>query len=186
MHDDGTDTGTTDIAPVAARPVVDVAAKNLEFTLFYTADLPKLVGFLVVQGARPDLAADLAQLAMTDAYRQWDTIEAPRAWVRTVATRHWWRHNDRHRHEVPLDSLPEPGSLLSRDEAADIEHRHTFLAVIGTLPPGQREVLAWTYDGYLPTEIAAQLGKTPEAVRSALRDARAVLRERYPRGEVTP
>jgi RNA polymerase sigma-70 factor (ECF subfamily) len=39
----------------------------------------------------------------------------------------------------------------------------------------QREVLAWTYDGATPADIASELGVEPATVRSTLRNARAVL-----------
>jgi RNA polymerase sigma factor (sigma-70 family) len=161
-------------------------ARDLEFTLFYTDDMPKLVGFLIVQGARPVVAADAAQDAMTEAYRKWDTIDAPRAWVRTVASRKWWPQAERDRTEPPHDELPEPISLLSAEESAEIENRHTFLTMLRGLPPSQREVMAWTYDGYQPTEIAALLGKEPATVRSTLRDARAALKETYRSAKETP
>jgi DNA-directed RNA polymerase specialized sigma24 family protein len=43
----------------------------------------------------------------------------------------------------------------------------------------QRQVMAWTYDGYQPNEIAVVLGKPVTTVRSLLRHARASLRQAY-------
>jgi DNA-directed RNA polymerase specialized sigma24 family protein len=40
------------------------------------------------------------------------------------------------------------------------------------LPPRQRQVLAWTFDGFKPSEIAAELGLKPEVVRANLKKAR--------------
>jgi RNA polymerase sigma-70 factor (ECF subfamily) len=40
----------------------------------------------------------------------------------------------------------------------------------------QRKVLAWTYDGATPEEIATELQMHPATVRSTLRHARAALR----------
>jgi RNA polymerase sigma-70 factor (ECF subfamily) len=79
-----------------------------------------------------------------------------------------------------------PSALLSADESAEIENRHTFLAMVRGLPLRQHQVMAWTYDGYLPTEIAALLGKDPATVRSTLRDAWAALKNRYGPAEETP
>jgi RNA polymerase sigma-70 factor (ECF subfamily) len=45
--------------------------------------------------------------------------------------------------------------------------------------------MAWTYDGYRPTEIAAIMGMRAPAVRSALREARAKLGATY-RAQDTP
>jgi RNA polymerase sigma-70 factor (ECF subfamily) len=187
MVDEPADTGTTDegVSSPRLEPSADKEARDLEFALFYRSDMAKLVGFLIVHGARPAVAADLAQDAMTDAYRQWDTIDVPRAWVRTVASRKWWRRAERDQTEFLQDELPEPSPLLSAEESAEIENRHTFLALVRTLPLSQRQVMAWTYDGYQPTEIAALLGKDPATVRSTLRDARAALQTRYRPAEET-
>lgn len=188
MDDEAADIGTTDqwAGPSRLEPSIEKAARDLEFSLFYRADLPRLVGFLIVQGARPAVAADLAQDAMTEAYRKWDTIDAPRAWVRTVASRHWWRRSGRDKREVSSDELPESSGLLSAEESTEIETRHDFVAVLRGLPSSQRQVLAWTYDGYQPTEIAALLGKEPATVRSVLRSARAALRKKRGEAGETP
>lgn len=162
--------------------LLDPTARELDFTLFYREHLTKLVGFLVVQGARPVLAADLAQEAMTEAYRQWDKIETPGAWVRTVASRKWWRRLELELAEHPSGNLTDE-VLLSADESDEIESRHTFLSVIRELPIGQRQIMAWTYDGYEPIEIARLLNKDPATVRSTLRTARAALRRTYRPGE---
>jgi RNA polymerase sigma-70 factor (ECF subfamily) len=183
---DDAEIGTTD--PWAGVPQLersaDKAARDHEFAVFYLDDLTRLVGFLIVQGARPALATDLAQEAMTEAYRQWDMIDSPRAWVRTVASRAWWRTAERDQREVPHHYPPEPNRLLSDEQSDEIENRHAFLALVRRLPLSQRQVMAWTYDGYKPTEIAALLGKDPATVRSTLRAARNALRQEY--GEETP
>jgi RNA polymerase sigma-70 factor (ECF subfamily) len=162
----------TDVpAPAAAESTLDKAARDTEFAVFYTQDFTRLVGFLIVQGAG-HLAADIAQEAMTEAYRQWDLLDRPSAWVRLVAQRNWWKRNRRDRVEIPHDDLPEPSGLLSSAEYEQIESRHTFLALVAELTDLQRQVLSWYYDGYQPVEIAVVLGRKPVTVRSALREAR--------------
>ncbi len=152
-------------------------------SLFYEDDLARLVAFLVVQGARPAVAAEIAQDVLTEAYRHWDTIDSPKAWVRTVAARRWWRQARTDQRETQRE---DPAAvLLSEADSAEIENRHTFLRLLHELPNEQREIMAWTYDGYQPTEIAALLGRNPATVRSLLRDARAALQKRHPRDEVT-
>lgn len=162
-----------------AEAAADAAARDVEFELFYTGELRKLAAFLIVQGARPWQAADVAQEAMIEAYRQWDAIDTPRTWVRTVAQRAWWRQAETARREIPHDDLLEGGALLSLDESDEIDARHAFIQALQLLAPNQRIVMAWTYDGYQPTEIATVLGKPAATVRATLRDARAVLRQAY-------
>jgi RNA polymerase sigma-70 factor (ECF subfamily) len=172
--------------PPAAEPAVDKKARDLEFTLFYTEQMPRLVAFLIVHGARRGVAADVAQEAMTEAYRKWDSIDRPAAWIRTVASRTWWRRTRRDWTESPSEDLDEQATALSPNESEEIENRHAFLGILSSLPLGQRQVMAWTYDGYQPTEIAALLGKEPATARSLLRDARAALRKKYRSDEETP
>lgn len=183
MDDEPADVG-------AVEPELDHAAdkvaKDEEFHLFYEQDMTRLVGFLIVQGAAPSLAADIAQDAMIEAYRRWNALDTPRAWVRVVAARSWWKLMPSGLPDVPHEELPEPRGLLDDAHAAEIQERHVFLALLHQLPRVQRQVMAWTYDGYRPTEIAAALGMKPATVRSALRSARTTLRTLYHAGEGTP
>lgn len=169
---------------LVAELVADKAARDAEFTVFYEPEFPRLVLFLLVQGAG-HRAADIAQETMTEAYRQWDLLDRPGAWVRLVAQRQWWKLARRGRTEIPRDELPEPSGLLP-SAYEQIENRHVLLALLDHLTELQRQVLAWSYDGYHPTEIAVVLGKEPATVRSALREARKKVQAGYPHGEVTP
>ncbi|KAK1186427.1 sigma factor-like helix-turn-helix DNA-binding protein [Streptomyces sp. NBS 14/10] len=45
------------------------------------------------------------------------------------------------------------------------------------MPVRQREVMAWTLDGYRPQEIAQIIGITPEAARKNLERGRALLKQ---------
>jgi RNA polymerase sigma factor (sigma-70 family) len=168
----------------AVDPVAEKSVRDAEFTVFYRQELDRLVAFLVVQGAG-HRAADIAQDAMTQAYRQWDLLDRPSAWVRLVAQRRWWKLAERGRGEVPHDEVPEPSGLLAPAAYEQIENRHVLLTLLAELTELQRQVLAWFYDGYQPVEIAVALGKEPATVRSALREARKKVQSGYPRGEVT-
>jgi RNA polymerase sigma factor (sigma-70 family) len=151
----------------ARRAVVDE-----EFSAFYRATIRRLVGFLINHGAALPVAADIAQDTMFKAYRCWTELNQPSAWVHTVASRALARRIADVR-EDPVAEVPEPTSLLPRPEAAaEWETRHDVLGMLRSLPWRQRQVLAWTLDGYSPSEIAEELGLSPEAVRSSLRKAR--------------
>ncbi|MEU7907108.1 sigma factor [Actinoplanes sp. NPDC049118] len=178
----GSPSGVQQPEAAPAGSLEDRRARDLEFSLFYQQDMPRLVGFLIVRGAHPHAAADAAQDAMIEAYRQWDSIATPRAWVRSVAQRSWWRHRE-DLHTEPLDAETSYEHLLSRDAADEIVNQHAFLAALAMLTDAQREVMAWTYDDYQPTEIADLIHKEPATVRSLLRAGRNVLREARPRAE---
>lgn len=158
------------VAPGPA-PTVDAA-----FSAFYRRFVPTLVGFLVWQGARLPDAADLAQVTMSEAYRYWSTIREPEAWVRRVASRALARHIARVEPEDPAGEIPEHSSLLrSLTNVTAWEQQHEVLRLLDLLPPRQRQVMAWTLEGYTPTEIAQELKIESAAVRSSLSKARKML-----------
>lgn len=156
-------------APLTAEPAA-------AFSAFYRRFVPTLVGFLMWQGARLPDAADLAQAAMSEAYRYWSTIREPEAWVRRVASRALARHIARVEPEDPVGEIPEHSSLLRPlTDVTAWEQEHEVLRLLDLLPLRQRQVMAWTLEGYTPAEIAAELKITPEAVRSGLKRARSAL-----------
>ncbi|MGD0556307.1 MAG: sigma-70 family RNA polymerase sigma factor [Streptosporangiaceae bacterium] len=143
------------------------------FSAFYRESLPGLVAFLMYQGATLADASDLAQEAMTDAFRSWDVIEYPKAWTRRVASRAFLRELSRA--EDPVGDMPELGALLREGEVIDWEERHEVLRLMRLLPPRQRQVLAWYFDGFKPAEIAAELGLSSDVVRANLKKARRAI-----------
>jgi RNA polymerase sigma factor (sigma-70 family) len=140
-----------------------------EFTAFYREFTPRLIAFLLVQGAGLADAADIAQETMVCVFQKWDSVTHPKAYAQRAAVRIRMR---RRIHESPLAYVAEPATLGSMSNVSDWELRHEFLRLIGELPQRQRQVLAWTLDGYPPAEIAKMLQMTPEAVRSSLHRAR--------------
>ena len=171
--------------PPVTDLITEKAARDAEFSAFYQQELRQLVAFLMVQGAGHH-AGDIAQEAMIQAYRQWELLDRPSVWVRLVAQRQWWKLARRGRAEIPHDDLPEPSGLLAPAAYEQIENRHILLTLLADLTEPQRQVLAWSYDGYHPTEIAVVLGKNPATVRSALREARRKVQSGYPSREVAP
>lgn len=149
-----------------------MAERIAAFSDFYRAFVPTLIAFLRWQGARLPDAADIAQETMAKAYRSWERIEHPESWVRTVASREYARRIASLK-EDPADDLLQTTPLLPLDfDVTAFEERHEVLQALELLPPRQRQIVAWTYDGYAPTEIGQLLGITPEAVRSSLLKAR--------------
>jgi RNA polymerase sigma factor (sigma-70 family) len=180
-HDpaDGTDRSAT--APTTVGPPGQHhrarEQRDEEFSAFYRTHIRPLVGFLVNLGAGVQTAADIAQDAMTDAYRNWTGITYPKAYVHTAASRLLVRKIASV--EEPVEDVPEPTSLLPRPDAiAEWETRHDALLLVRTLPPRQRQILAWTLAGFTPTDIADHLGLTAENVRANLKKARRAVVDR--------
>lgn len=157
----------------------DQSAEVVEFSKFYMANVPRLIAFLVCQGVSVLDAADCVQEALIDALPPvWATLEYPYAWCRIVARRKACELTQRRREALFAD--PELAGSPLVAAGIDVEYfesNHEFLRCLAQLDSGkQREVLAWTYDGATPAEIAAELGMNPATVRSTLRNARATLR----------
>jgi RNA polymerase sigma factor (sigma-70 family) len=152
-------------------PPADVDA----FSVFYRAEVRPLVNFLLWMGAGLADATDIAQETMIEAYRNWPSIRQPRAWIRCVASRQYGRR------PYGQETATEPENLSPLLRApADIagwEQQHEVLRLLATLPLRQRQVMAWTFDGYQSPEIADELNITPEAVRASLMLARRALAE---------
>src|SRR5437763_429822 len=109
---------------------------NDEYTVCFTNERLPLVGFLMRVGASEQDAFDAAQDAFVEAYRCWERLTNPRAWLRTVALRHLPR-----RSEVPLDEqhdVPDyrPDALRIADETRSV------LDALRRLPMAQRQVMA--------------------------------------------
>jgi len=113
---------------------------------------------------------------MAALYRSWPRVEHREAWARTVASRAYARQIARVE-EDPVEAVPEQRSpLLHRDSDLDLLVEHDeVLRLLDLLPSRQRQVMAWTFDGHTPAEIAAVLKIEPGAVRASLHKARATL-----------
>ncbi|QVI19689.1 sigma-70 family RNA polymerase sigma factor [Nocardia tengchongensis] len=161
-------------------------ARPAEFDRFFRRYAPGLVGFLVVQGASIADANEIAQESMIEAYRDWTAIAYPASWIRVVASRKLRHRLKLAARESSLDLLlagNEDQRLLSSGDEFTAEESleamltnldlHRFLQ---RLPQRQRQILAWTMQGYTPKEIADILHLSPEGVRSSLHKARDTLR----------
>lgn len=157
----------------------DQSAEVVEFSKFYMENVPRLIAFLVCQGVSVIDAADCVQETLIDALPPvWATLRYPYAWCRLVAHRKACELTQRRREALFAD--PELAGSPLVAAGIDVEYfesNHEFLRWLARLDSGkQREILAWTYDGATPAEIAAELGMNPATVRSTLRNARAALR----------
>lgn len=102
--------------PATPRDRPEAAPGN--FTDCYSRELPGLIWFVMSLGANAEVAADVAQSAFTDAFPLWPTIRHPRAWLRRVAERGYYRRGFR---ETLVESPPERSEPLPT--ARDVELR---------------------------------------------------------------
>jgi RNA polymerase sigma-70 factor (ECF subfamily) len=173
-------TGTQDI-DVAIATDVPVGRKPLRnstpvpFDQFYSKELAALIRFVRRYGADAHTAADVVQDAFTEAYRQWDSIENPHAWLRKVASRMYYRGL---LCEIPVQDAPDRPLIYEDTVEAGEQGRQVFEA-LAALPERQRQVMAWHLDGYSHAEIAAQLGISQAASRQNFHRARRALKLRF-------
>jgi RNA polymerase sigma factor (sigma-70 family) len=143
-----------------------------DFRAFYMEFMPQLVGFLIMQGGSVPDAADVAQDTMIKLHRRWSKVEQHRAWCRTTASRELVRRYADIREEVQDGVLDACALLPSPDEMSAFETRHDLMRALDRLPRRQRQLMAWSLEGYTPREIAEELSMEPDAVRASLMKAR--------------
>ncbi|MEV5847777.1 RNA polymerase sigma factor [Streptomyces sp. NPDC051985] len=145
----------------------------------YRAHFNGLVRFLLLNGASWNEAQDAAQDAFVELVRSGSRIEAPAAWLRRVASRMWGKSFVR---EFPSDTSviqEQSPAWESPVQAVEIGVAERMcLELIHQLPPKQRAVMAWTFDGFSIEEIATHMGISKDAVRQNLFRARATLAAR--------
>jgi RNA polymerase sigma-70 factor, ECF subfamily len=154
---------------------MDGPARTDAFEAAVSHHYPGLVRRLtVVLGGDAEAGQDLAQEALTRAFRAWDRFDGtdPRAWLHTIGLRlafnerrrriGWSRLLDRRTAE-PAWLQPEDLSLHEALRALRPEHRAALLLTV--------------VDGYTQEEVASMLEVAPGTVASWVFRAKARLRE---------
>lgn len=160
------------------RPFPQDSTARAAFADYYRQDFLSLTRFVMRLGATAYEAADAAQSAFVLAYEQWESLRNPRAWLRTVAKRRLHVLRSGTAREQPADQLPDlPGGRCPVAAVELGEEEARVYEALSWLPPRQREVMAWTLDGYRPQEIAQIMGIAPEAARKNLERGRTLLKQ---------
>ena len=167
-----------------ALPAGSGGLRDVEFAEFFRAEHKKLIRFVMANGADSDRAGEIAQMTFVKAFECWDAIRAPRAWIRRVAVNELTAARQAARRETPQATLPDSPVPMSPALAVELtEEARQVLAALQALPPRQRQVMAWIIDGFGATEIARELGISPESVRQSYAKARKNLGRFYGRSK---
>lgn len=121
-------------------------------------------------------AEDLVQTALVKAWKHWDSIDQPEAYVRRIIV-HQFASDKRRRSsgEVPTDRMPE--AAVSTDHARRVADRHDLVRALASLPPRQRAVIVLRYfHDYTERQTAEALGISTGTVKSQTSRALATLR----------
>ncbi|MFI5689656.1 RNA polymerase sigma factor [Streptomyces sp. NPDC051636] len=145
------------------------------FTAFFKQHYPRVIAMLVVHRRFTEVVAqDATAEAMTRLIQHWGKVQAPQAWVRTVASRVACQLAGSQQQA----GLPE-WDLVDQRSAQDLVAAELALVAgtaIGALPRRQREVMTLTLVDMTPSEIAEILGCTPAQASANLAHARRTLR----------
>ncbi len=164
----------------------------MEFEEYVAARGAALLRFAYVLTADSDMAEDLVQSALADAYRHWRRVaraDHPDAYVhRIIVNRHLSSRRRRWWGERPSGSAPESEGnahdASTSDIADAVADRDETRAVLDGLPPRARAVLVLRYYADLDDAAIAQaLGITESTVRATASRALASLRQTYPLGD---
>ena len=151
-------------------------ATDEPFDAFYRAEAELLLRFLLRFGATVADAADASGHAFAEVYVRWTQLHEPRSYLRRVAINELASLKAR-----PLTDVERVfRGCWAVELVEDVYHQDEIqrvLAAMNKLPPRQREVMAWYYDGYKATEIAELLGLNVSTVHSNLRHAKEALRQ---------
>ncbi|MFI5495000.1 RNA polymerase sigma factor [Actinoplanes sp. NPDC051859] len=159
--------------PGAPRPLIADPPPAAEIEEFFRRYWAGLVRHLLSEGADRWEAQDAVAEAIREALRRWSELTHPVAWVRAAARSHWLkqrRATGRGDVEVLVADVTELNEGRTDDpELMTYELTEWFTGVLAQLPPARREALELSAQGLTPSEIARHVGKSPEAVRTALK-----------------
>lgn len=172
--------------PTDEQAMVEAARHDpAAFAALYQRYFARIYRYLRIRLRSEEDAADLTQqvfLKALDALPRYQSRSAPfAAWLFTIARR---TLADRFRRRPVTLPLEAAGDLLSDHEMeATLLQRESIeqlSALLGGLTPDARDLLALRFAAGLTTpDIAAILGKRPEAVRKSLSRLLQSLKEQY-------
>jgi RNA polymerase sigma-70 factor (ECF subfamily) len=158
------------------------------FAHLYELYFARVYRYLRLRVEQESDAEDLTQqvfLQVLDALPRYQIRETPfAAWLFTIARRALAHHSQRARRRpepIALEAAPEVAD--EQDMERDLLRRESYerlARLLATLDPAERDLLALRFAGGLnASEIAAIVGKRPDAVRKQLSRLLHMLKEQY-------
>ncbi|MBZ9596365.1 sigma-70 family RNA polymerase sigma factor [Streptomyces erythrochromogenes] len=146
---------------------------DAEFAALFEDLAPRLLQHLLYLGAQRAEAEDAVHDAMMSlllTLRGGAQVQHPRAWVRKVAARSFFR---RQRRETLMSEVPDAAAPLSVD--TEVAAAVDILEALKRLPARQSAIMRLSAADYSVADIAAVMDMEPATVRSNLRHARKKL-----------
>jgi RNA polymerase sigma factor (sigma-70 family) len=161
-------------SPAEGSDVARPAGDGGDFAELYLEHYSRLVRALIIAGADPATAQDLAQETFARTFQRWGRVRAgsnPPGYLHTIAFRLLRRR--RRFTETPLDDAYLPGVPGVEEAALNVE---IVRQVLANMAPRQRACVALcVYLDYSTEETAGLLGLSPSTVRVQLHRARQKL-----------
>lgn len=162
-----------------ATPGIQSAAVVLEVCAFFREHYRDLVAAAMYVGASKPEAEDAVQQILIDVIGRWPEIQKKLPYTRQAVIRRIYKERKRDLSRTmnqvkahsaqPVDGL-DPELIIW-------EQRQWVDSMLAQLTPTQEQVMRLTLDGLKPRDIAVLLGKTPGAVSTSLRAAKARLQQ---------
>jgi len=161
----------------SSMPEVWLLSTPVGFEEFFRKSFRELVRTAMYAGAKCQEAEDAAAKTLMEMLPDWDTFDRPLAYGRTAVVHNFIKAKTRGTPRLAR-RLIERGHVSCQEGAEDSqltawEDGEWVTDVLSVLPPAQREVMELIVKGLDHGEIAETLGKTKEAIRRHLCDARA-------------
>lgn len=142
----------------------------------YQAHYGRLAGWTNKLVGDPDIAHDLATEAFVRLYKEFPSVDEPRAWLYTVTgnlVRDHWRKRGR---EAAAYARHVSGAELDVSHDPDVATTVSVRTAVESLPDRLRmAVLLYYFADLSVGSIASQLGKSDGAVKRDLFEARKLL-----------
>ena len=152
-----------------------------KYQRFYREAAPRLVTFLVIDGATMREAVRYTQGGLIDAHRRWSLIDNAYRWCRMTVYTRLAHRRDQHTEALSAADVPAGAALIAPERASNDwlrdhrRHDHGLLRALDLLPLLERDAFAWAYDGAGESEIAQALRVAPGTIRDSIRRARTGL-----------
>ena len=149
------------------------------FEEFFRESFRELVRTAMYAGATRQEGEDAAAKTLMEMLRRWDTCKRSLAYARKAVVHNFIKDKTRGTRRV-AQRLIEQGHISHQEGAEDsqltaCEDEEWIVHMLSGLPPAQREVMELIAKGLDRDDIAETLGKTKEAIRRNLCDARVRL-----------
>lgn len=162
-------------AGVAASQLTTPCAPE-GFEVFFRESYRELVRAVMTAGATLEEAEDSVSDALVSMLRRWPSGGFPLRYARKAVIFNYIKYKTRSTRHVSGRGLTEDGEPGTEDPGLGVlENREWVAGVLSKLPPAQREVMEMIAEGSTYEEIAGELGRSRDAIRRRVCDARARL-----------